>query len=360
MSQDDCIFYADSNIPFLPESLSNLGEVNIYYGRAIDRGTVKRATALFARSTIKINADLLAGSAVRFAATATSGTDHVDEAYLESRGIAFASAPGSNANSVAEYVIYSILKFLGGASAAGQTLGVVGFGNIGRIVSRFAHYLNMRVLVSDPPLERSGFPFPGYVETVPFNDVVKYSSIVTNHVPLTAEGADATKNLFSREVIETIPTGALFIHASRGEVVDEAALLDRLKRKELVAAVDVWEREPDFNPELARRCILATPHVAGHSYDGKLRGSVALLDAYKKFSQKMPDYSKLMLELSSYSPMPRESYRETERIFRLLAKRRLFELDTLDLLNLAGKTEKERREGFDFLRKNYPARRESL
>src|ERR1039458_318242 len=96
---------ADPNIPFVQEAFGPLGEVRLVPGREIVAGAVRDADALLVRSVTPVNPALLDGSPVKFVATATIGTDHVDQAYLSAKGIGFASAQGSNANSVAEYVV---------------------------------------------------------------------------------------------------------------------------------------------------------------------------------------------------------------------------------------------------------------
>ena len=100
---------ADANIPFVEDCFSSIGVVVLTSGRDVTPELVKDADILLVRSITKVNKQLLDGSSVKFVATATIGTDHIDEQYLDSEGIAFASAPGSNANSVAEYVVAALL-----------------------------------------------------------------------------------------------------------------------------------------------------------------------------------------------------------------------------------------------------------
>src|SRR5262245_39041681 len=147
---------ADINIPYLPEALQDVGEVLTLASREITPEVVKDANLLFTRSTIKVGAPLLEGSRVRFVATATIGVDHVDLDYLQKKGITFASAPGSNSNSVAEWFIASLLTLAErkGFSLYGKTVGVVGVGNVGSKVARNAAALGLRVLLCDPPLAR--------------------------------------------------------------------------------------------------------------------------------------------------------------------------------------------------------------
>ena len=136
---------ADTNIPFVKECFSSIGEVTLTGGRDVTADLVKDADILLVRSITKVNEQLLAGSGVKFAATATIGVDHIDLDYLAKSGIGFSSAPGSNANSVAEYVIAALLtlakkhKFI----LEGKSIGIVGVGNVGSKVEKKAKALGM-------------------------------------------------------------------------------------------------------------------------------------------------------------------------------------------------------------------------
>src|SRR5580698_3606992 len=172
---------ADPNIPFVKEAFGPLGEVRLVPGREITAGTVRDADALLVRSVTPVNAALLDGSPVKFVGTATIGTDHVDPAYLSAKGIGFASAQGSNANSVAEYVVAAMLEMAQRRKfrLRDKTLGVIGVGNVGSRLVRYAEALGMQVLQNDPPRQRS--------ETLPhfakLDRVLAEADIITLHVP---------------------------------------------------------------------------------------------------------------------------------------------------------------------------------
>ncbi|MBI5153865.1 4-phosphoerythronate dehydrogenase, partial [Candidatus Poribacteria bacterium] len=148
---------ADENIPQAAEALAAFGDVRLLPGRAIRRLDVHDADALLVRSVTRVNEELLSGSRVQFVGTATIGTDHVDLDYLRAAGIEFASAQGSNADSVVEYVIAAILVLAcrHGFALRDKTLGIIGHGNIGSRLARLAPALGLRVLVNDPPLQRA-------------------------------------------------------------------------------------------------------------------------------------------------------------------------------------------------------------
>jgi len=256
------------------------GEVRLLSSQEFTREVVRDADALVIRSETRITRELLEGSAVRFVGSMTIGTDHVDLDYLSARGVGFASAPGSNARSVGEYVAASLLRYAErhGVSLAGATLGVVGVGHTGTEVARRAEALGMRILRNDPPLAARGAQ-----RLVPLDDLMQ-ADFVSLHVPLTKSGPDATLHLFDADRLARMRPGAVLINTSRGAVVDAAALKRALRSEHLGAALlDVWENEPAIDGELLEMVELGTPHIAGYSFDGKVAAARAVHEAMGSF-----------------------------------------------------------------------------
>ncbi len=267
---------ADENIPFAREAFGSLGEVSVVAGRSVDRASVADADILLVRSVTKVGPGLLEGSSVRFVATATIGTDHVDQAYLAGRGITFASAPGSNSNSVAEYIVAALLVMSErrGHPLEGTSIAVIGVGNVGSKVARYATVLGMQVMRNDPPLAReSGDPCYR-----PLDEVIG-CGVMTFHVPLTHGGEDRTFHLADGDLLGRISDGALFINSSRGAVMDTDAVVAALDAGRMSAVLDVWEGEPDISRDLLGRTDIATPHIAGYSFDGKVNATAAIYRA---------------------------------------------------------------------------------
>ena len=272
---------ADQNIPLVYEAFGSLGTVEAVPGRAVGAADVRDADALLVRSVTAVDAALLEGSRVRFVGTATIGTDHVDRAYLRSRGIAFAYAPGSNAESVVEYVLAALLRLAArrGEPLRGKTVGVVGCGQIGGRLARRLPAFGVRVLRNDPPLaaERTSGQGGAFVDLAA---LLEAADVVTLHPPLTRDGAHATHHLIGPEELARQPEGAWLLNASRGPVADNEALkAARAGGRPAALVLDVWEGEPAPDPLLLRRTDLATPHIAGYSYDGKVQGTAMLYDA---------------------------------------------------------------------------------
>ena len=243
-------------------------EVRALPGKTIGVADVHDAVALLVRTRTRCDAALLDGSAVRFVATATIGTDHIDRDYCDSHGITVASAPGCNAAAVAQYVRVALHTL--SLDRPGATLGVIGVGHVGKLVAEAGQRLGMHVLLNDPPREAMEGP-AGFT---PLPELLAQSDVVTLHIPLWPENRDFADAAF----FAALKPGASFINASRGEVVDEAALLAaRPKLDKLV--IDVWKNEPNINRDLLAATDIATPHIAGYSIQGKMNGSTAVVRA---------------------------------------------------------------------------------
>ena len=250
------------SVLFGREAFSSLGEVLVRPDREIGPADVRDADALVVRSKTRVNRDLLAGSSVSFVGTATAGYDHFDTDWLSAEGIAWSAAAGCNANSVAEYVTAALLCLAQRHAfrLEGLTLGVIGVGQVGRRVVRKAAALGLRVLQNDPPRRIA----EGAPELIALEEVLAGADILTMHVPLTDSGPFATRRMADARLMERLKPGAIFINASRGEVVDEEDLRMALESGQIAHAVlDVWDDEPRWNAGLMALCDLGTPHIAG-------------------------------------------------------------------------------------------------
>ena len=289
----------DENNPYAEQAFSTLGEVTALPAAKITREALRDSEILACRSTIRVNADLLEETAVRCVATATIGTDHFDVAYLDRAGIRWYSAPGSNADSVADYFTAALLSVAQtqGAALEGRTLGVIGCGNVGSRVARRAQALGMRVLENDPPLARQ----TGQAEACTLNssgdpryrplDDLFAADYITLHTPLTREGPDATHHLVNEAFLRRMRPGAVLINTARGAVVNGTSFKAALRGGRIAAAVlDVWEGEPSPDPELAELAFLATPHVAGHSFDGKVAGAMQIYRQVCEYLGRKPTF----------------------------------------------------------------------
>lgn len=258
----------DGDIPFLEGVFEPWFEVRTLPGKAIGPAAVRDAAALLVRTRTRCDAALLEGSAVRFIGTATIGTDHIDPSYCDAHGITVASAPGCNAAAVAQYVRVALQAL--SLDRPGATLGVVGVGHVGTLVAEAGRRLGMRVLLNDPPREAVEGP-AGFT---PLPALLAQADVVTVHIPLWPENRDFVNRAF----LASMKAGASFFNASRGEVLDEAALLAVRPRLGRVV-IDVWKNEPAINRALLAAADIATPHIAGYSIQGKINGTQAVVRA---------------------------------------------------------------------------------
>jgi len=357
---------ADENIPCVDDAFGALGTIERRAGRAIGPADVQDVDVLLVRSVTPVTSSLLDGSAVRFVGSATIGTDHVDRDYLEEAGIAFAHAPASNADSVADYVIAALLTLARRRQVALQnrTVGIIGCGNIGGRLARRLPALGLAVLQNDPPLaeqaEAAGQPH----DFVGLENVLREADIITCHVPLTTGGPHPTHHLIDAEVLGLVQSGAWLLNTSRGPVVDNDALLAAIEDGRMgAAALDVWEGEPSPDPELMRAVDVATPHIAGYAYDGKVRGTTMLYEALCDHLGIEPSWDPATVlrpdppdALRCNPPDPRLP--RTDWLHHLAAQAYDLTADDARMREILDRSPEDRGDYFSHLRATYPVRRE--
>ena len=270
----------DSHIPNIQGLIEPYAEVLYLEPGDITRTAVKDADALIVRTRTRCNADLLDGSLVRFIGSATIGTDHIDLNYCASHGITVRNAPGCNAPAVAQWVfcaIHAWMQARGITTPEGLTLGIVGVGHIGSIVARWGRALGFTVLLNDPPREKRDGSFD--VNIFPLEELQRRCDIITFHTPITREGQWPTWHLCDQAFLDGLACCRLILDAARGPIADNAALL----RWRGDVGLDCWENEPVISRELLEKAIVATPHIAGYSAEGKQRGTAMMLAALNDF-----------------------------------------------------------------------------
>ena len=262
----------DKGIPFLDGVFGSDIEVLHLAPEDITAGVVREADALFVRTRTRIDKDLLAGSKVRFVATATIGFDHIDQDYCREAGIHWVSCPGCNAQAVCDYIEEAISSIKSEESAL--TIGIVGYGHVGKLVARMAEHNGYRVLLSDPPLGIG----------MSLKELAPQCDVLTFHTPLIHEGEHATYHLCNADILRICKPNVLIINASRGGVVDEKALIEHLiLNPNTQTVVDCWENEPQLSHELLNLVDLASFHIAGYSIQGKMNASEMCLRAFCEF-----------------------------------------------------------------------------
>lgn len=263
---------ADKAIPFLEGVFDPYADMTYLPGDKIGPEDVRDADVLMVRTRTKCNADLLEGSKVKFIATATIGTDHIDFPYCDSKGIVVRNAPGCNAGGVMEYVFSALygLASRKSISLQGDTIGIIGVGHVGSLIERMGRALGFKILKCDPPRAEAEGSF-GFCD---LEYLLQNSQIVTLHVPLD----ETTRGMANSEFFSLMQPGAFFINAARGEVVCDDALKAAIPKLGPVI-IDTWNHEPDIDLDLMDKVAIATPHIAGYSYQGKQNGTAAAVRA---------------------------------------------------------------------------------
>jgi len=285
----------DQDIPFIKGILEPYAEVLYYKGNLICNKEIMDADALIIRTRTKCDASLLKGTKVKFVASATIGSDHVDLDYCRNNGVFFTNAAGCNAWGVVQYVITALFTIaqLKEIDLSNKTIGIIGAGNVGERLAGTCESLGFKVLRCDPPIkeqfeknirsldngrfavDRSRLVADDFLT---IEEVIKLSDIVSLHIPLNL----LTRKLINKEIVSLIKAGSIFINSSRGEVIDEEALIEG-SQKLTALVLDVWNNEPNVNGQLLNIADIATPHIAGYSLEGKINATVIVVNEFAKF-----------------------------------------------------------------------------
>lgn len=273
----------DSAIPFIHDVFEPYAEVRYIFGPDIRHEDLLDADAFITRTRTRCDKALLAGTAVKMIASATIGIDHIDQDFCREAGIYVQNAAGCNAGGVMNYVFSALYGVAArkGINLQGQTIGIIGVGNVGRRVESMALSLGFSVLKNDPPRAAA----EGSSCFCPLDELLAKSDIVTMHVPLN----DSTRGMADALFFEKMRENSVFINAARGEVVVDEALKNAIPKFAAVV-IDTWNNEPHPDPELIGMVDIATPHIAGYSYQGKQNGTTAAVRSVARFFKIEPLY----------------------------------------------------------------------
>lgn len=342
----------DDKIPYLREAAEwLLGKDSLMFlpgDRFAGSPELSEADALIIRTRTRCNAGLLSGTHVGFIATATIGYDHIDTDYLRSAGISWTNCPGCNATSVAQYVRNALAKILPADNP--HTVGIVGYGHVGKAVCQALETIGCKVLLNDPPLEETPCRAPSDSPFVSLQTIAEQCDVITFHTPLTTTGRWPTYHLADKAFFASLQRHPVIINAARGGVVDEAALLRAYAEGKVShMIIDTWEGEPLISLPLLEQADIATPHIAGYSADGKSNATrMALRSLCSHFGIAIPD-EQYFLQLTAppeLSPAPRPTGNPLTDALALY--------DPLaDSARL-----KANPQAFEHLRNHYPLRRE--
>ena len=267
---------ADIAIPFLSGVFEPYAEVVYKQHSDICREDLIDADALVIRNHTRCNPALLEGTSVKIIATATIGTDHIDLPWCNANGIFVQNAPGSNSGGVMNYFFSALY----GAAArksiplSGSTMGIIGVGHVGSRIELVARTLGFQVLLCDPPRAEAEGP----AQFCSLDYLLENSDIVTLHAPLNEE----TRHMAGEAFFAKMKFGAFFVNTARGELVVEDALMNAIPKLGPVI-IDTWNHEPNVNQTLMSMVDIATPHIAGYSYQGKQNATAAVVRSVARF-----------------------------------------------------------------------------
>ncbi|GFD91725.1 erythronate-4-phosphate dehydrogenase [Alteromonas sp. KUL156] len=286
----------EDTIPFGTDYLESVGEVETYAWQSLVPEMLRDVDLLALRSTTKVTPELLSyANKLKFVTTATAGTNHLDKTHLDSVGIAHSSAAGCNAVAVAEYVL-SVLLHAQKAQKLdlyNASVGIVGAGNVGTALSKILTAIGVKHCLYDPPLQQalanSGKNEHNGQSFVDLARIAK-CDVISLHVPFTKGGDYPTYQMIDKAFLDELTSSQLLINACRGEVIDEAALLGVLQREKAPTVVlDVFDNEPEINTALFDYVWFVTPHIAGHTVEGKVRGTQMIYEQICEVAGVIPD-----------------------------------------------------------------------
>lgn len=344
-------FLIADNIPLAEEVFAPFGHIERFGGREPEPRQLEKADVLMVRSITEVNEQLLSYAPnLKFVGTATIGTEHLDKAALKKRQIPWVGSPGANADSVGEYVLTALLAVAMKLEWAlsDKRVVIIGAGHTGQATGRRLTALGLQVDYFDPPRAQQEPDF----KSIAWEEALT-ADIISLHVPLTSTGTAKTKHLFDAAVLSQLTSKQVLINASRGAVIDNQALLKRQQEKPLHLILDVWEGEPDVLTELIDHTIIATPHIAGHSLNGKIRGTQMLYDACRAqfdWRQKAPNWAEL------FPAPPGASWRCSRMPSHAQLSQWLLENYDIWHDDHSMRTQGIEAVGFDQLRRQYPVR----
>jgi len=265
-------------MPYAKDFFSHLGDARPFKAGELEHNALAQADALLVRSTTSVGKDIIAMAGnLKFVGTATAGFDHLDIIQLKQNNIEVSVAAGCNAIAVAQYVFSALLQLSqeDNFTLDDRTVAIVGAGNTGTALSRLLDACHIAYILYDPPAQENGDArvFGS------FEDVLQ-ADIISLHTPLTKNVKYPTLHMFSREQLIGLRSDQYLVNACRGEVINNDELLALFQEgKSLNIVLDVWENEPNITTDLIPFLRFATAHIAGHTLEGKAKGTAMLYDA---------------------------------------------------------------------------------
>lgn len=342
---------ADRDIPFLQGVAEHYGEVEYIAGIDFSNTRVQDADVLIIRTVARMDEAMLKDTNVKLICSATAGFDHIDTAYCEANGITWRNAPGCNADSVAQYIVSSLLILSAKYEfdLKNKTIGIIGVGHVGKKVTSVCEILGMNILLNDPPRRRMEADNESLVL---IDEIKEKADIISFHTPLIKEGMDKTFHMGDERFFNSLERKPFIINAARGGVIDTNAIKIALKTKKIAGAViDCWENEPYIDLEYMGMVDIATPHIAGYSADGKANATRMALEALAEFYGLDKGPIKVIIPPPpTHRIIDLDNFSSEQRVFEAILQSYNPMTDSEKLINSP--------DSFRQLRNSYPLRRE--
>jgi erythronate-4-phosphate dehydrogenase len=343
----------DAAMPYAEAFFAGFGNAKAFEVGSLSAESLIDVDALFVRSTTKVDANLLSkANKLSFVATATAGYNHLDINYLKLKNINWYAAGGCNAIAVAEYVLSALLQLTheDKINLFDKKVAIIGAGNVGTVLANLLGAVGITYVLCDPPLKNQG----DQRDLVSFEQAMM-ADIICLHTPLIEKGDDPTLHMIGSDELANLSENQYLINACRGEVIDNLALLESFESgKRINVVLDVWEQEPLIEHKLIPFVRLATAHIAGHTLEGKARGTSMVYDA---FCCHLDRPSELTLEqfLPAYEICLTldPSISAFEQLFYIVKSRYDIKKDDGIFRSRMAKSQ-----AFSQIRKSYPVRRE--
>ncbi len=270
------------------EAFAMFGDLELRSAVAINEMSWSQIDVLLVRSQCPVSKENIQNSQLQFVGTASAGFDHFDVAALNEAGIRWSNAPGCNAESVVDFVLACLCDFAikKETDFRSKTVGIVGCGQIGSRLLNRLEMLGAEVLVCDPPLKEENTP--GSDIFIDLDELLVRSDIVSLHVPLTSTGTHKTHQMIGPKELSILGSKSWLISSCRGGVISELALKNAQMN---MLGLDVWENEPRIDSEIVDIVDIATAHIAGHSIEGKLGGTIALVRQLEKICETKSEWN---------------------------------------------------------------------
>ncbi|TAL64374.1 MAG: 4-phosphoerythronate dehydrogenase [Legionella sp.] len=253
---------ADATLPDLVAAFPEPFKLSLYHNAEELQQALPEQDILLCRANLAVNADLLQNTRLKYVATASSGTDHLDKAELQARRIEIIDAKGCNASAVADYIEATLAYLDEQQLIKGKRAGIIGLGKVGTEVHKRLQAADFQTVTYDPVKALKEKEFTSADLSQLFT-----CDLLCIHAELHHSSPFPSWHLINADFLNQLKPNTVIINAARGGIIDEQALLQT--PTPLIYCTDVYLHEPNISTDIIQKATLCTPHIAGHSLEAK-------------------------------------------------------------------------------------------